>query len=194
MATPKPRFDGPIPGENYTSDTKNYPWHRPPDITDYDEAVEYVVNKISEQKAVTALTSLMEAGANLTTLVSMINMINVGRGKYPIDISILIAGPIARFIKIIADKNDIDVKVGNEDERQVITLEYLKGMAGFAEDIVGDDDQTESSDAVTESVSRDQLPSGGIMGVSEENVSQTASATEQRAMLGLTDDDEEEEA
>ena len=37
----EPEFDGPIPGENFTSETKNYPWHRPPEITDYDEALEF---------------------------------------------------------------------------------------------------------------------------------------------------------
>ena len=30
-------FDAPIAGENFTSDTRNYPWHRPPEITDYDD-------------------------------------------------------------------------------------------------------------------------------------------------------------
>lgn len=191
MQTPKPRFDGPIPGENYTSDTRNYPWHRPPQITRYDDAVEYVVNKISEEKSITAITSLMEAGANLTTLVSMINMINVGNGKYPIDLSILIAGPVARYLKIIADRNDIDVKIGNEDERQVITLEYLKGMAGIADDLAESDEDNTVSDEQTAPVRGEQLPAGGLMGVSEENVSQTASATEQQSMLGYDDEEEE---
>ena len=27
---------GPIPGENFTSDERNYPWHRPPEYTDTD--------------------------------------------------------------------------------------------------------------------------------------------------------------
>ena len=35
-------FDAPIPGENYTAETKNYPWHRPPDIVDYDEAIDFI--------------------------------------------------------------------------------------------------------------------------------------------------------
>ena len=39
MQTPK----APIPGANYTSDTRNYPWHRPSDITTYDEAVSVLV-------------------------------------------------------------------------------------------------------------------------------------------------------
>ena len=42
------KFEGPIPGENYLTDTKNYPWHRPPDLVDYDEAVSYMLDKIDE--------------------------------------------------------------------------------------------------------------------------------------------------
>ena len=37
--------NAPIPGANYTSDTRNYPWHRPPDITDVDEALEHIMER-----------------------------------------------------------------------------------------------------------------------------------------------------
>ena len=43
-----PNFKRPIAGAHYTSDTRNYPWHRPPDITDYDGAVEYMINLIND--------------------------------------------------------------------------------------------------------------------------------------------------
>ena len=36
-------FDGPIPGANFTSDERNWPWHRAPDITDTDEALETIL-------------------------------------------------------------------------------------------------------------------------------------------------------
>ena len=49
--TNDPSFQGPIPGENYVADVKNHAWHKPPDITDYDQGVEYIMEKLTtEQK------------------------------------------------------------------------------------------------------------------------------------------------
>lgn len=185
----KPKIDGPIPGENYTSDVRNYPWHRPPDITDYDEAVEYVVDQISKPQAVTTIRSLLEAGFNLTSIVSMLNMVNISNGKYPIDVSILIAGPVARYLQILGKKYDIPVKVGNENERKYITLEHLKGLSGIADDKGSEEKPQE---AVTGSMSASQAPSGGLMGASDKRPLDAAPASVQTAMLGYSDDEKEE--
>jgi len=191
MAIPKPRFDGPIPGENYTSDTKNYPWHRPPDITDYDEAVEYVIEQISDKTRISMIYTMIENGISLVGIVSTINMLNIGNGKYPIDLSILISGPVARFIEIMAKKNGFEPKMGTPED-QIITTEMIKGLVGIPSDKDLDEieEPVESSD--TGRVSNENIPSGGLMGVGEENLSETASASEQTAMLGYSEEDEQE--
>ena len=38
------KLDAPIAGANYAADTRNYPWHRPPDITEYDEGCSFAPN------------------------------------------------------------------------------------------------------------------------------------------------------
>ncbi len=43
-------FEGPIPGENYTSDTKNYPWHRPPEFDDLDKAIDYIGKRLTKEE------------------------------------------------------------------------------------------------------------------------------------------------
>lgn len=179
-----PMFDGPIPGENYTSDTKNYPWHRPPDIADYDEAVEYVVEQISRPQALSAIVTLMEAGANLTSIVSMLNMVNISDGKYPIDLSILIAGPIARFLQIMAKKYDIPVTIGNEDDNELVTLTQLKALSGITAD-------TDLEDMpVTAPQTPFQGPSGGLMGVPPTESIEPAPEDVQGAMLGYGNEEE----
>ena len=40
-------FDAPIAGANYAADTRNYPWHRPPDLVNYDEGVDYLDSRIT---------------------------------------------------------------------------------------------------------------------------------------------------
>ena len=63
-------LDGPIPGANYTSDTKNYPWHRPPDFTNLDDAIEDSVKKLTRKKSVFGLISMMQNG--MTTFLTEI--------------------------------------------------------------------------------------------------------------------------
>ena len=63
-------FDGPIPGANFAADTKNYAWHRPPDITEYDEAVDYMINKMDDPDQHELVFSLLEIDTKVITVVS----------------------------------------------------------------------------------------------------------------------------
>lgn len=182
-----PMMDGPIPGENYTSDTRNYPWHRPPDIVDYDEAVEYVVTQLSQPQTFSTALTMMEAGASLTGVVSAINMINVGEGKYPIDLSLLIAGPIARYLQILAKQNNIEVEVGNEGKDEYMTLPRLKALAGVMDD---ESEDGLTSDAPTEAVEQPvEGMSGGLMAPPPSDSISAAPAGVQDAMLGYGDEE-----
>ena len=58
--TNDPSFQGPIPGENYVADVKNYAWHKPPDITDYDQGVEYIMEKLTKEETVAAIAAMLQ--------------------------------------------------------------------------------------------------------------------------------------
>ena len=173
-------FDAPIPGENFTSDVRNYPWHRPPEIVEYDDGVEYLMNKLQEQEQAELTYSMLEIGLPITTVVSAMLMQGIAKGKFPIDLAILMAGPLARYIEIIAKTNDIKYKMGVEDEnRQPITPTSLKMALGIYEDDDEDDEVVQIVDS----------PDGaeGFMSPPME-----ASEDEQAAMLGQVEEDEEE--
>lgn len=131
MSLTKPnRADGPIPGANYTSDTRNWPWHRPPDITDTDEALEHVMEVLTETNAGMRYMSLIEAGTPLTTITDMIVTLGVGRGKFSIDFAILIAGPVTRMLEIMAKSYKIDYDLGIDEEDNFTTsVVYKKAIA-----------------------------------------------------------------
>ena len=73
--------DAPIPGENYLSDTRNYPWHRPPEIVEYDEAVDYLINRMTETEHSELIYNLMETKQPLTGIVAGIMVQSIGRVK-----------------------------------------------------------------------------------------------------------------
>ena len=62
MRMPLNPFDGPIPGANYTSDTKNYPWHRPPEVSDLDDAIELFSKRITNEDVLPKVITMMEIG------------------------------------------------------------------------------------------------------------------------------------
>ena len=182
-------FDAPIPGSNYASDTKNYPWHRPPDITEYDEAVDYMIRKLDDPDEHELVFSLLEIDTQLTTVVSTLLMQGISRGKFPIDLAILMAGPLARYISILADSQDIKYDVGIEDtDRISITPTSLKVALG----IIDTDDEVLPEEPVEEAASGPDT-GGGLMGAVSEDEIDPASEDEQAAMLGIVEEEVMEE-
>lgn len=122
------QFDGPIPGENYTSDTKNYPWHRPPEFDDYDKAVEYSFEALMDPEVGFNFMAILEAGYSIATATDIFVTQGIGDGKWTPDFAILLAGPVARILQIMAKSYNIDAELGAERPVQVINPEYLAAL------------------------------------------------------------------
>ena len=179
------KIDAPVPGANLLADTRNYPWHRPPDITDYDEAVSYMISRISQEEQAELVYSLLQIDTTVTTVVSGLLMQSIAKGKIPIDLAILISGPVARYIEVIAQTNGFKYDMGTDtSDRVKITPTLLKMAMGIVED-----EDEEMEDTPEEVVSA--IPEGGLMGAPLDQDKMTASDEEQASMLGMNADSEE---
>jgi len=179
------KIDAPVPGANLLADTRNYPWHRPPDITDYDEAVSYMISRISQEEQAELVYSLLQIDTTVTTVVSGLLMQSIAKGKIPIDLAILISGPVARYIEVLAQTNGYKYDMGTDtSDRVKITPTLLKMAMGIVED-----DDEEMEDTPEEVVSA--IPEGGLMGAPMDQDKMTASEEEQASMLGMDADSEE---
>ena len=179
------KIDAPVPGANLLADTRNYPWHRPPDITDYDEAVSYMISRISQEEQAELVYSLLQIDTTVTTIVSGLLMQSIAKGKIPIDLAILISGPVARYIEVIAQTNGYKYDMGTDtSDRVKITPTLLKMAMGIVED-----DEEDEMEATPEVVSA--IPEGGLMGAPMDQDKMTASDEEQASMLGMDADSEE---
>jgi len=173
-----PEFDGPIPGENYTSETKNYPWHRPPDLAGVQEVVESAMERMSQPEQSSIILSGLEAGGTILDFVSYAMLSGVGKGRTSIDTAILAAGPIARYIEAMANAEGITPDKGWKTEPNIVTktdVELSLGRLPKEEDV--DEEDTP-----------DDEPATGLMAASSKD---TASPDTQMAMLGYSDEDEE---
>ena len=147
-------IDGPIPGENYTSDTKNYPWHRPPEITDFNEAIDFSIKSLTDPEYGYPFMSILEAGYSISTATDIFVTQGVMDGKWTPDFALLIAGPVARTLDIMAKAYGIDAEMGAERPVDVINPELLREVmdGGLSEEPqegplepLGDDLEAEGS-------------------------------------------------
>tara|TARA_R110000851_G_scaffold55950_1_gene130932 strand:+ start:1562 stop:2143 length:582 start_codon:yes stop_codon:yes gene_type:complete len=176
------QLDAPIPGGNYTTDTRNYSWHRPPDLVDYDDAIGYLIEKIDEPEQIELVYAMLGIDAHITTVVTTILLQAISKGKIGIDLAILIAGPLARYIEISAKDVGIKYEMGVEDkDRVIITPTLLKASLGII-------DPEDEEEAVVEQEVVSEEPTGGLMAMPTD---MAASSDEQDEMLGAMNPEDE---
>jgi len=171
------RPDGPIPGANYTSDTRNWPWHRPPDITTIDDALEHVMERLTDTPSGMRYMSLIEAGTPLTTITDIIVTLAIGRGKFTPDFAILVAGPVTRMLEIMAKSYKIEYTLGIDEDVEFTTpVVYKEAIRRSLPK------EEEAPEVVEEAVIEEEQ--GGLMSA--------VSSEEQASMLGYDEELEDE--
>jgi hypothetical protein len=173
----------PIPGENLLADGRNFPWRRAPEIVDYDEAVESILNKVDEDVELEAVFAMMDVGADMVTITSTILLNHVGMGKVSIDLALLMAGPLSRYLEIKAKSAGVDFDLGLVDEnRKPITAEDMRMAMGIVQQ---DEEETPVLDLPQEAP-EEEAPENSLMAQPP-----VASEEEQSSMLGMDEEEEE---
>lgn len=123
-----PPPNGPIPGENFTSDTKNYPWHRPPEITNIDQAIEASAKQLMSEEGAHGMVTMLQAGMPISSLTDVFVMSGIGAGKWTPDLAILLAGPVSHIIQLMAHAEGIDADLGIDLPKSRHTISYIKSI------------------------------------------------------------------
>ena len=109
-------MDGPIPGENYTTDTRNFPWHRPPQFTKLDDAIEACIQDLLDDEKAAQTLLMCQVGFDIVDVAQMKLMEGVSEGKWTFDFAMLMAGPIAHVIVLMCRGEGIPFSLGTEKE------------------------------------------------------------------------------
>ena len=175
------KFNAPIPGENLVADGRNYPWRRPPEIVEYDEAVSSILDKVDEPQELEVVFAMMDVGADLVTITSSILLNYIGSGKVSIDLALLMSGPLSRYLEIKAKSAGVKFDLGLVNEnRKPITAETLR----MALDIVEPEEEAPVLDMPQETP-EEQVQEESLMAQPP-----VASEEEQSAMLGMNEEEE----
>lgn len=180
----------PIPGANYTSDTRNYPWHRPADIETYNEAVEHMLGRLETVSGVSLVYSMLEMEMPIATITNAMLLQSVSRGKLHIDMALVVAGPVARAIEIFAKRHGLKYEMGAEPDDEIVytptQLQLIMNMQ-----------QQDSEEAEMVPSETPEAPVGqeseGLMGMPTGDDIEAAPEEEQSAMLGMTEEEAPDE-
>ena len=168
-------FDGPIPGANFTSDERNWPWHRAPDISDTDEALEFIAYEMTDTPKGFRYMNMIESGVTIATITDIIVTLGIGNGKWTPDFALLLAGPTARFLEVMAKSYDIDYDLGIEEINTEPTAAFYDEMRGISQ-------QFEEGLAANTEDNEETADDAGLMTPSTDE--------EQQMMLGYSADEE----
>ena len=128
-------FSGPIPGQSLTLEPKGFPWERPPEIADPEEALQWEIKRLSEPKVLGGLIDAIDIyDLDVNTLTKGIARAGVAKGLYTIDVAMLIAPVVHEFIKQAAissganPDDGFEDKTANERDKRLREVDIAKKM------------------------------------------------------------------
>jgi hypothetical protein len=93
-------FNRPIPGQSLTTPPKQFPWERPPEITDPEEAIQMHLTRISQPEMLEAVINVIELqDLDIKTVTNGVIRGAVAHGIHSIDVGMLVAPVLHEFIK-----------------------------------------------------------------------------------------------
>lgn len=107
------KLDMAIPGQSLTKPKGEYPWEQPPTYTTQDEAMGYMMSTIGTVDNMARVLAALEEGITVREMVKAFVLAGFSEGKFNPNIAELIREDLVTFVKIIAEKAEIEYKEGS---------------------------------------------------------------------------------
>ena len=108
-------FQRAIPGQSLTDEPKNYPWERPPEVTDPNEAVLYHLDRVTDPDVIDNVFQAFDFGLPVKVLTDSMMTAAVGKGIHSVDLGLLVEPVIRKAVMKIADQAGVEYKEDFED-------------------------------------------------------------------------------
>lgn len=129
-------MDGPIPGQSLTREPRNALYERPPEITDPNDAILWHLNKLSDPDRLDNLLFTLEYGLPVKHATQAALTLAVAKGVHNIDVSLIIAPVVHKFIAKTAEQAGVDFiedfddsETKAQDEKNKVKMLLEKAMA-----------------------------------------------------------------
>ena len=130
----EPNFERHIPGQSLTSKLGQYPWQRPAQYTNVDDAMQFYAERIMNPLFRDQIAETMELGVPLTSIANALQGNGVMMGKHTIDVGVLILPVIMEMLAYIGDEEGVDYVMGTEledpdEDKTVLTCLTAKSIS-----------------------------------------------------------------
>jgi hypothetical protein len=126
---------GPIPGQSLTREPGNATFEQPPQFTDFDDAMEYLLPRILNPETGIKIGDLMEKGLPATSIADSLLIQGFSEGKWTPDLAVQLATPLFAAVIKAAELGGYKTKTGFEDE---YTYEPDSALMALAREDTGD--------------------------------------------------------
>ena len=116
------------PGHSLTGTPGQWPWERPPLLSDPNDAVDYVIERLETGGGDEDMVKLMLAGVTIQELVSQISFKGFMTGTFNPDVAELIKPAMAVYLMGLAEENGVEPElfvVEPESERENVDDQTL---------------------------------------------------------------------
>ena len=137
-----------VPGQSLTDYPKNYPWERPPEITDPGEAIKFHIDRISDEDVIDNVLDLLEFGIPAKTLSESMMTAAVGSGIHSIDVSLIIEPIVRDFMMKAADMAGVKYKEAFKPKE--LTLDERASLFDEAVASIPEDERDKGFEVVKE--------------------------------------------
>jgi len=124
-----------------TQDQRKYKFRQPPEMTDFDQIVEYYIERVSEEDVLDDIIYVLETGLPLENLVKLIIRSAVMEGRHTIENGFLVRPILFEYLKGLATQANIEFKEaftnkkGSEDKILARAIsEAKKSLKGRTKD------------------------------------------------------------
>lgn len=110
----------PIPGQSLTNDPDaGYPWERPPEFTDFREALHYITDGLLEPDVFLPLMEGISGGVPLTDIALQLLQKGFQEGKWNPDLLMLLVEPTIYVLMTLAEKVNIEYRITGDEEEDL---------------------------------------------------------------------------
>ena len=113
-------LNAPIAGQSLTDEPKNYPWERPPEITDPRQAIKFHLEGLNNPASIDNVIELMQIGIPVEVLAKTALTTAQMEGIHSVDVSLIIKDVIKEELTTMAEEAGIDYTVGNEPDEAAL--------------------------------------------------------------------------
>ena len=104
----------PIPGQSLTRAPGTYPFERPPQFVDPEEAFQALLRSMTRERSAEELLNLLEIGVPVKAIVQTILQGGFMEGKWTVDVALLLSQPLTALIFRMAREAGIRPNLGVE--------------------------------------------------------------------------------